>query len=54
MLTRSRSAFRRSEPLDGLQRWQMWCIVLSLVLTQLLTNIWMCVHFLQGHSAQAF
>ena len=32
-----------SEPLDGLQRWQMWCIVLTLVLTQLLTNIWMCV-----------
>ena len=30
-----------SEPLDGLQRWQMWCIVLTLLLTQLLTNIWM-------------
>ena len=32
-----------SEPLDGLQRWQMWCLVVSAVLTQLLTSIWMCV-----------
>ena len=32
-----------STPLDGLQRWQMWCIVVSLVLEQLLVNIWMCV-----------
>ena len=30
-----------SEPTDGLQRWQMWSIVLTLVLTQLLVNIWM-------------
>jgi hypothetical protein len=32
-----------SEPLDGLQRWQMWTIVVSLVLEQLLVNIWMSV-----------
>ena len=32
-----------SAPLDGLQRWQMWIVVVSVVLTQLLTNIWMCV-----------
>ena len=27
-----------SEPLDGMQRWQMWTIVVSLVLEQLLVN----------------
>jgi hypothetical protein len=31
-----------SEPLDGLQRWQMFAIVVTLVLSQLLVNIWMC------------
>lgn len=31
-----------SEPLDGLQRWQMFIIIVSLVLSQLLVNIWMC------------
>jgi hypothetical protein len=40
-----------SEPLDGLQRWQMWMIIMTLVLSQLLVNIWcalvshqLCVH----------
>ena len=32
-----------SEPLDGLQRWQQWIILISLVCSQLLVNIWMCV-----------
>ena len=27
-----------SEPLDGMQRWQMWTIIVSLVLEQLLVN----------------
>ena len=31
-----------SEPLDGLQRWQMAMIIVSVVVSQLLTNIW-CV-----------
>ncbi len=35
-----------SEPLDGLQRWQMWALLMTLVLTQLLTNIWMCARAL--------
>ena len=30
-----------SEPLDGLQRWQMAMIIMSIVASQLLTNIWM-------------
>ena len=30
-----------SAPLDGLQRWQMWCILVTVIITQLLTNIWM-------------
>ena len=30
-----------SEPLDGLQRWQMWVLAMSILLTQLLVNIWM-------------
>jgi hypothetical protein len=30
-----------SAPLDGLQRWQMWTLLLSVVLNQLLVNIWM-------------
>ena len=33
-----------SEPLDGMQRWQMFTILVTLVLEQLLVNIWMCVH----------
>jgi hypothetical protein len=32
-----------SEPLDGLQRWQMFVIIITLVCSQLLVNIWMCV-----------
>ncbi len=32
-----------SEPLDGLQRWQMFMILVTLVISQLLVNIWMCV-----------
>ena len=32
-----------SEPLDGLQRWQMFVILISVVVSQLLVNIWMCV-----------
>jgi hypothetical protein len=27
-----------SEPLDGLQRWQMWCILVTVVASQLLVN----------------
>ena len=30
-----------SAPLDGLQRWQMWMILISVVASQLLVNIWM-------------
>jgi hypothetical protein len=30
-----------SEPLDGLQRWQMFMIIVTLVVSQLLVNIWM-------------
>ena len=30
-----------SAPLDGLQRWQMWCMLLTVIITQLLVNIWM-------------
>ena len=30
-----------SEPLDGLQRWQMFMIIITLVFSQLLVNIWM-------------
>ena len=32
-----------SEPLDGLQRWQMFMILVTLIISQLLVNIWMCV-----------
>ena len=31
------------QPLDGLQRWQMFIILISVVISQLLVNIWMCV-----------
>ena len=30
-----------SAPLDGMQRWQMWCMLLTIIITQLLVNIWM-------------
>ena len=30
-----------NQPLDGLQRWQMFVILISLVIAQLLVNIWM-------------
>ena len=30
-----------SAPLDGLQRWQLWTILLTMILNQLLVNIWM-------------
>jgi hypothetical protein len=29
------------QPLDGLQRWQMFVILISVVISQLLVNIWM-------------
>ena len=29
------------QPLDGLQRWQMFFILITLVASQLLVNIWM-------------
>jgi len=29
------------QPLDGLQRWQMFIILISVVVSQLLVNIWM-------------
>ena len=32
-----------SEPLDGLQRWQMFIILVTAVFSHLLVNIWMCV-----------
>jgi hypothetical protein len=32
-----------SSPLDGMQRWQTFMILVTLVITQLLVNIWMCV-----------
>jgi hypothetical protein len=31
-----------SEPLEGLQRWQKFVILITLVCSQLLVNIWMC------------
>ena len=30
-----------NQPLDGLQRWQMFIILISVVISQLLVNIWM-------------
>ena len=30
-----------AEPLDGLQRWQMWMILITLIISQLLVTIWM-------------
>jgi hypothetical protein len=39
-----------SEPLDGLQRWQMYMILVTLVISQLLVNIWMCVRDSQLHA----
>ncbi len=32
-----------SEPMSGLLRWQMFAIIVTLVLSQLLVQIWMCV-----------
>jgi hypothetical protein len=32
-----------STPMDGLQRWQMFMILISVIGSQLLVNIWMCV-----------
>jgi hypothetical protein len=29
--------------MDGLQRWQMFMILISVIGSQLLVNIWMCV-----------
>jgi hypothetical protein len=31
-----------SEPLDGVQRWQMWVALMTVIASQLLVNIWMC------------
>ena len=49
-----------SEPLDGLQRWQMWVLAMSVLVTQLLVNIWMfyakgqlCCTALRGEAADA-
>jgi hypothetical protein len=41
-LTQKHSTFSvfLSEPLDGLQRWQLFVLLVSVVLTQLLCNIW--------------
>lgn len=41
-----------SEPLDGLQRWQLWVVLLTLVCSQLLVNIWMCAHAPRRASAR--
>ena len=41
-----------SAPLDGMQRWQMWCMLLTVIVTQLLVNIWMfCACPLNRHRA---
>jgi hypothetical protein len=32
-----------STPMDGLQRWQLFMILISVIGSQLLVNIWMCV-----------
>jgi hypothetical protein len=32
-----------SSPMDGLQRWQLFMILISVICSQLLVNIWMCV-----------
>ena len=37
----SRSRFAACRPLDGLQRWQMWMMLISVIASQLLVNIWM-------------
>lgn len=29
------------QPLDGLQRWQMFMILVTLIISQLMVNIWM-------------
>ena len=39
--TRLRDSFAARRPLDGLQRWQMFMIIITLVFSQLLVNIWM-------------
>ena len=36
-----RSLFAARRPLDGLQRWQMWMMLISVIASQLLVNIWM-------------
>jgi hypothetical protein len=42
-----------SEPLDGLQRWQMFVVIGTLVIEQLLINIWMCVCVLRARCHHA-
>ena len=37
--THAHASARR--PLDGLQRWQMFMILITLIISQLLVNIWM-------------
>ena len=37
----SEVARKTNQPLDGLQRWQMFMIIITLVFSQLLVNIWM-------------
>jgi hypothetical protein len=34
------SVFMSGAPLDGLRRWQKWMILITLILEQLLVNIW--------------
>jgi hypothetical protein len=40
------------EPLGGLERWQMFVILVTLVIEQLLVNIWMCARVLRGGIAR--
>jgi hypothetical protein len=43
-----------SAPLDGMQRWQTWMIVVTLVIEQLLVNIWMCVASMRADMHRVF
>ena len=40
-----------SEPLEGMQRWQKFVALITLVCSQLLVNIWMCVCCLHAFAA---
>ena len=41
LLTHAPPFFSSCRPLDGLQRWQMFMILITLIISQLLVNIWM-------------